>query len=247
MSWLNNDTIPRGYKNHFHAKHQLSTKFIILINVKMPTIVGILTFISIINTTPERLKARNLFVGILAFMSIGNFVLCWYFCSSWRRLCGQVVGISVAAGSVPVFAGLFLFCYERDFVVSLSDDRRADIVDAYNAASGYLDECLNIGGVCFDNMVGQVYPSGLQLGRADRADTYDTESAFLYLRVSISGEIVSSKICDKCDGFGFEVVDFPFVDGDVPRSASCGVCVSQLTCFTRTSSYVADIKTRNYC
>ena len=40
---------------------QLSTKFIRLINVKMPTIVGILTFISMINTTSERLKARNFF------------------------------------------------------------------------------------------------------------------------------------------------------------------------------------------
>ena len=49
---------------------QLSTKFILLINVKMPTIVGILTFISMINTTSERLKARNSsFVGILVFMS----------------------------------------------------------------------------------------------------------------------------------------------------------------------------------
>ena len=41
---------------------QLSTKFILLLNVKMPTIVGILTFISMINTTYERLKARNFFI-----------------------------------------------------------------------------------------------------------------------------------------------------------------------------------------
>ena len=41
---------------------QLSTKFILLINVKMPTIVGILSFISMINTTSKRLKARNVFI-----------------------------------------------------------------------------------------------------------------------------------------------------------------------------------------
>ena len=45
----------------FPCSTQLSTKFILLIKVKMPTIVGILTFISMINTT-ERLKARNFFV-----------------------------------------------------------------------------------------------------------------------------------------------------------------------------------------
>ena len=50
----------------FPCSTQLSTKFIQLINVKRPTIVGILTFISMINTTSERLKAKNFFI-------------CWYF------------------------------------------------------------------------------------------------------------------------------------------------------------------------
>ena len=45
----------------FSCSTQLSTKFILLINVKMPTIVGISTFISMINTSAERLKARNFF------------------------------------------------------------------------------------------------------------------------------------------------------------------------------------------
>ena len=49
-------------KKVFPCSIQLSTKFILLINVKMPTIVGILTFISMINTTSERLKARNFFI-----------------------------------------------------------------------------------------------------------------------------------------------------------------------------------------
>ena len=55
--------------NYFLCSTQLSTKFILLINVKMPTIVGILKFMSRINTTSERLKARNFFFGILVLMS----------------------------------------------------------------------------------------------------------------------------------------------------------------------------------
>ena len=46
----------------FPCSTPLSKKFILLINVKMPTIVGILTFISMINTTTERLKAKNFFI-----------------------------------------------------------------------------------------------------------------------------------------------------------------------------------------
>ena len=51
---------PRGKKNFFDA--QLSLKFMMLINVKMPTIVGILTFISMINTTFESFEARTIFI-----------------------------------------------------------------------------------------------------------------------------------------------------------------------------------------
>ena len=46
----------------FSFSTRLSTTFILLINVKMPTIIGILTFISMINTTPERLKERDFFI-----------------------------------------------------------------------------------------------------------------------------------------------------------------------------------------
>ena len=54
----------------FSYSTQLSTKFILLINVKMPTIVGILTFISMINTTSGDLEQETfLFVGILVFMN----------------------------------------------------------------------------------------------------------------------------------------------------------------------------------
>ena len=48
----------------FPRSTQLSTKFILLINVKMPTIVGILTFISRINATSERLSARNFLICV---------------------------------------------------------------------------------------------------------------------------------------------------------------------------------------
>ena len=48
----------------------------------------------------------------------------------------------------------------------------------------------------------------------------DTEAAFLDLHLSISNDIVSTKIYDKHDDFDFEIVNFPFLDGDVPRSTS---------------------------
>ena len=62
----------------------------------------------------------------------------------------------------PLFADLYLFCHEMDFMMSLSDDKQADIMYAFKTASRYLDNILNISNVYFDNMVSQIYPSELQ-------------------------------------------------------------------------------------
>ena len=132
--------------------------------------------------------------------------------------------------------------YIRDFMMSLSDDKQADVIDAFNTTSRYLDDILNINNVYFENMVSQIYPSELQLNKANASDT---EAAFIDLHLSISNDIVSTKIYDKCDDFDFEIVNFPFLDGDVPRSTSYGVYISQLIRFARASSYVTDFNTCN--
>ena len=107
-----------------------------------------------------------------------------------------------------------------------------------------MDDILNIYNVYFDNMVSQIYHAELQL---NKSNTSDNEAAFLDLHLSISNDIVSTKIYDKRGDFDFEIVNFPFLDGDVPRSTSYGVYISQLIRFARasTGSYVADFNTRN--
>ena len=62
-------------------------------------------------------------------------------------------------------------------------------------------------------MVGRIYPPELQLNKANASDT---ETLLLNLHLSISNRFVSSKIYDKRDGFDFDIVIFPFSDGDVP-------------------------------
>ena len=64
------------------------------------------------------------------------------------------------------------------------------------------------------------------------------------MHLSISDDIVST-IYDKRDDFDFEIVNFPFLDGDVPRSTSYAFYISQLIRFSRASSHVADFNTRN--
>ena len=91
-------------------------------------------------------------------------------------------------------------------------------------------------------MISHIYPSELHL---NKANTSNTKAAFLDLHLSISNDIVSTKINAKHDDFDFEIVKFPFLDGDVPRSTSYGVYIFQLIRFARASSYVTDFNTLN--
>ena len=93
-------------------------------------------------------------------------------------------------------------------------------------------------------MVTQIYPPELQL---NKANTSYTEAPFLDLHLSISNGFVSSKIYEKRDDFDFDIINFPFLDGDVPRHPSDGVYISQLIRFARVCSHVDDFISRNKC
>ena len=63
---------------------------------------------------------------------------------------------------VALVVDLSLLCYERDFMMSFSDDKQTDIIDSLNTRSRYVDDILNINNIYFDNMVSQIYPAQLR-------------------------------------------------------------------------------------
>ena len=142
----------------------------------------------------------------------------------------------------PLVADVFLFCYKRVLILSLSKDNASDVVEAFNSTSRYLDVLLNIDNKFFGSMVNRVYPSKLQL---NKTNVSDTESSFLDLHFSISDGFVKTKIYDKPCDFDFEIVNFSFLDGYVPLSTSYGVYIFQVIRFARVSNHVDDLNTRN--
>ena len=139
-----------------------------------------------------------------------------FFIRFGTKLYSQTIGIPMGTNCAPLVADLFLFCYERDFMKSFSRENQADIIEAFNLTSRYLDDLLNIDNIYFDQMVDRIYPTELQLNRG----------TFLDLNLCISNGTVSTKIYDKRDDFDFDIVNFPFLDGDVPRRTSYGIYVS---------------------
>ena len=74
------------------------------------------------------------------------------------KLYRQIVGIPMGTNCALLVADLFLFCYERDFMLSLSDENQSGVIEAFNSTSLYLDDLLNIDNNFFDSMVNRIYP-----------------------------------------------------------------------------------------
>ena len=123
------------------------------------------------------------------------------------KLFRQIVGISIGTYCAPLVADLFLFCYERDFMMFLFVENQSEIIEAFSSTSRYLDDLLNIDNTYFDGLICQIYPPELQLNKANSSDT---EAAFLDLHLSLVDGFVSCKNYDKRDDFDFEIVNFPF-------------------------------------
>ena len=154
------------------------------------------------------------------------------------KLYRQIGRIPMGTNCVPLIADLFLCCYERVFLDCLNHDNKADVIEALNSTSRHLDDLLNIDNTYFEDMVNHIYPPELQFNKAHISDT---ESPFLGLHLSVANGFVSSKINDKRDEFDFDIVNIPFLDGDVPRRASYGVYISQFIRFARVCNHVTDI------
>ena len=99
------------------------------------------------------------------------------------KLYRHIVDIPMGTNCAPIVADLFLFWYERDFMMSPSVDKDAEVNEAFNSTSRYLDDLLNIDNTYFIGIVKQIYPSELQLKKANSSDT---EAPFLDSHLTIS-------------------------------------------------------------
>ena len=90
----------------------------------------------------------------------------------------------------PLIADLFLYCYERDFMLSLDKNSQADVITEFNNTSRYLDDILNLDNPFFDNLISSIYPNELHV-KLNKANNSDTSAVFLYLDLSIDNGKIS--------------------------------------------------------
>ena len=154
----------------------------------------------------------------------------------------QIVGIPMDTNCAPLIADLFSYCYERDLMSDLQKSKRFDLIDMFNDTSRYLDDIFTIDNPEFETHIPDIYPAELQL---NKANTSDKETSFLDFNVKVIGSDIHISVYNKRDGFGFPIVNFPWLSGDVPRLPSFGIYISQLVRFARCCSSVLDFHSKN--
>ena len=120
----------------------------------------------------------------------------------------------------------------------LHKSKRHDLIDLFNDTSRYLDDIFTIENPEFEKYIPDIYPAELQL---NKSNTSDKETSFLDLNIKVIG----SDIHTKSDDFGFPIINFPWLSGDVPRLPSYGIYILQLVRFARCCTSVLDFHSKN--
>ena len=153
----------------------------------------------------------------------------------------QKVGIPMGTNCAPLIADLFLYCYERDFMSDLQKSKRFDLIAMFKDTSRYLDDIFTIDNPEFEKHTSDIYPAELHL---NKANTSDKETSFLDLNIKVIGSDIHTSVYDKRDDFGFPIVNFPWMSGDVPR-LSIVRYISQVVRFARCCTSVLDFHSKN--
>ena len=124
----------------------------------------------------------------------------------------------------------------------LQKSKSFDLIDMFNNASRYLDDIFTIDNPEFEKHTSDIYPAELQL---NKGNTSDKETSFLDLNIKVIGSDIHTSVYDKRDDFGFPIVNFPWLSGDVPRLPSYGIYISQLVRFARCCTSVLDFHSKN--
>ena len=109
-------------------------------------------------------------------------------------------------------------------------DEKNAVVDEFMSCFRFIDDLLVLNNPMFKEFVNEIYPESLKV---NQENTDSSEATFLDMSIKVhKGKFVTS-LYDKRDAFGFDIVKFPHLTGNVPFSSSHGVIVSQLLRFAK--------------
>ena len=142
----------------------------------------------------------------------------------------------------PLLVNLYLFYYEYNYMKNLM---KLDYGKAlkFNFTARYIDDLLSLNNTLFINEIPNIYPQELVLNRTTESDVH---VAYLDINISIKHNYFTTNVFDKRDNFNFKIVNFPFLNSNIPNNPAYGVYMSQLVRIGRICCDYSSFVQRHY-
>ena len=182
------------------------------------------------NVTENELVQQIKFLIENIYIQVGN------------RIFRQTIGIPMGTDCAPLLANLFLFHYEYKFMKEkLKQNNQA--AKNFSNTFRYIDDLLTLNNPTFEKEIKNIYPPQLELKKTTETDS---RLSYLDLEVNIVDGKFTTAVYDKRDGFSFHIVNFPYMDSNIPSKPAYGVYISQLVRIGRICDNYKSFYTRHH-
>ena len=138
-----------------------------------------------------------------------------------NRIFKETIGIPMGTDCALLLANLFLFYYEYQFMKDKLKQNN-QLAKTFSNTFRYIDDLLTLNNPNFEQEISKIYPPQLQLKRTTETDS---RLSYLDLEVNIVDKKFSTAVFDKRDGFNFHIVNFPYMDSNIPSKPAYGVYI----------------------
>ena len=142
------------------------------------------------------------------------------------QLFRQMVGIPMGTYCAPLLVDLFLYSYENEFLDKLIKEGKRKLARKFNLSYSYIDGLISFNHKRFKEFISDIYPKELTISETTESTSIASYLDLLFIRDK--GNNITTKLYDKRDGFGFYIVNFPFMSSNIPSAPAYGVYASQL-------------------
>ena len=145
-----------------------------------------------------------------------------------EQLFRQMVGIPMGTNCAPLLADLFLYSYENEFLDKLIKEGKRKLARKFSLSYCYIDDLISFNNKRFREFISDIYPKELTISETTESTSVASYLDLLFIRNN--SNIITTKLYDKRDTFGFHIVDFPFISSNIPSAPAYGAYSTSLWC-----------------
>ena len=157
---------------------------------------------------------------MIEFLVDNTYVMCG------GQLFRQMVGIPIGTNCAPLLADLFLYSYENEFLDKFIKQGERKLSRKLNLSYRYIDDLISFNNKRFKEFMSDMYPKELTI--SETTESTSVASWIDLLSARDKSNNITTKLYEKRDAFGFQIVNFPFMSSNIPLAPAYGVYESQL-------------------